>query len=381
METNPSHSRRPIPRKLLQYLWPVGIVLALLGGLFFTDPFSQAEPLAVEAPAGPPPGMPVEAAAVIMAPISREVTAVGTLHADEAVVIASEIAGRVVEIAFAEGAPVRSGQVLLRLESSVQNAELSRAKASLALSEANYQRAEGLLRDEAIAKRERDEAYAQWQLDEANVRLSEAQLAKTVLRAPFNGVIGLRSVSVGGYLRPGDAVASLSAVDPIKVDFRIAEGFARSLRKGQAIKVMVDAVPGENFSGQVYAIDPRIDSDGRSVLLRAKVVNPQRQLNPGMFARVALVLEERPTALLVPEEALIAQGAQQLVYKVVDGLVEAVPVTLGLRQQGRVEVTEGLSAGDVVITAGQMKVRPGMPVMVMPPPAALSKAPAARIGG
>jgi membrane fusion protein, multidrug efflux system len=380
METNSRHSRRPIPRKLLQYLWPVGIVLALLGGLFFTDPFSQAEPLAVEAPAGPPPGMPVEAAAVIMASISREVSAVGTLHADEAVVIASEIAGRVVEIAFAEGAPVRSGQVLLRLESSVQNAELARSRASLALSEANYQRAEGLLRDEAIAKRERDEAYAQWQLDEANVRLSEAQLAKTVLRAPFNGVIGLRSVSVGGYLRPGDAVASLSAVDSIKVDFRIPEGFARSLRTGQSIKVTVDAMPGLAFAGQVYAIDPSIDSNGRSVLLRARVTNPQRRLNPGMFARVALVLEERPTALLVPEEALIA-GAQQLVYKVVDGLVEAVPVTLGLRQQGRVEVTEGLSAGDVVITAGQMKVRPGMPVMVMPPPEASSKAPAARIGG
>lgn len=377
MEMNKSRRRR----KLLQYLWPAGIVLALVGGLFTLSPFSQAEPTVVAAPAGPPPGMPVEATSVVAAPISREVTAVGTLHADEAVVIASEIAGRVVEIAFTEGAPVRRGQVLLRLESSVQGAELARAKASLALSEANYQRAEALLRDEAIAKRERDETYAQWQLDEANVRLSEAQLAKTVLRAPFDGVIGLRNVSVGGYLRPGDAVASLSAVDPIKVDFRIPEGFARSLGTGQSIKVTVDAVPGEAFAGQVYAIDPSIDSNGRSVLLRAKITNPQRLLNPGMFARVALVLEERPTALLVPEEALIAQGAQQMVYKVVDGLVETAPVTLGLRQQGKVEVTEGLAAGDVVITAGQMKVRPGMPVMIMPPPEKLSQAPAARIGG
>jgi membrane fusion protein (multidrug efflux system) len=366
METDSKQSRRSISRKFLHYLWPVGIVLALLGGFFFTDPFSQAEPLAVAAPAGPPPGMPVEATAVLQESISKEVSAVGTLHADEAVVIASEIAGRVVDIGFAEGEPVRTGQVLLRLDASVQRAELARTKASLALSAANFQRAEALLQDAAIAKRERDEAYAQWQLDEANLLLSEAQLAKTELRAPFNGVVGLRNVSAGSYLRPGDAIATLSAVDPIKVDFRIPEGFARHLRKGQAIKVTVDAVPGKAFAGQIYAIDPRIDADGRSVLLRARVTNPQRLLNPGMFARVALALEERPTALLVPEEAIIAQGAQPLVYKVVAGLVEAAPVTIGLRQQGKVEILEGVQAGDTVITAGHLKVRPGMAVTVLP---------------
>jgi membrane fusion protein (multidrug efflux system) len=358
---------KPSKPRLARFLWPAGVLTTLmLLLLVVSSPWTVAEEK--PAPAGPPPGLPVEAVEVAITPATRELSAVGTLQSNESVVIATEIAGRVSEIGFAEGEKARQGQVLLRLDPSVLTAERDRAKASLVLSEANIKRAEILLKDQAIAERERDEAYAQWRLDEANLRLTEAQLAKTVIRAPFEGLLGLRKVSIGGYLRPGDAIITLDDIDPIKADFRVPEVFADQVKIGQSIQLTVDAVAGRAFTGKVYAIAPQIDESGRSVLLRARVGNEKGVLRPGMFARVNLVLEERAGALMVPEEALIAQGELQLVYKVVDGKVEAAQVKIGLRQKGRVEITEGLQPGDTVITAGQMKVRPGMPVTVLPLP-------------
>jgi membrane fusion protein (multidrug efflux system) len=308
----------------------------------------------------------VEAAPVTAVPAVRELNAVGTLQSNESVVIATEIAGRVAEIGFAEGERVKAGKILLRLDQSVLAAERDRAKASLGLSEANIRRAEILLKDQAIAERERDEAYAQWRLDEATLRLTEAQLAKTTIRAPFEGLIGLRKVSLGGYLKAGDPIVTLDDIDPIKVDFRVPELHADQLRVGQTVSLTLDAAPGRTFTGKVYAIDPQVDANGRSVLLRARVANEKGVLRPGMFARIALELEKRAEALMIPEEALIAQGSKQMVYKVVDGKVEAAPVKIGLRSKGLVEVVEGLRQGDTVITAGQIKVRPGMAVTILP---------------
>jgi membrane fusion protein (multidrug efflux system) len=352
----------------MRFLWPAGVVSILMVSLLvvsFDSPLAGAEKKA-EAPSGPPPGMPVEAAQVAVATVSRELSAVGTLQSDESVVVSAETAGRVEKVAFSEGAQVKAGQVLLRLDDSVLKAELDRAAASLGLSRANYKRAETLLKDRAISERERDEAYAKWQLDEATLRLAEANLAKTVIRAPFSGRLGLRNVSPGSYLRPGDPIVNLDAVDPIKVDFRVPEGFARQVRVGQTLQVTVDAVPGSTFAGEVIAVAPQLDARGRSMLLRARLANEKKLLNPGMFARVALVLEQKAEALMIPEEALIAQGDIQLVYKVVDGKVEASPVKLGIRETGRVEIVDGVRAGDTVITAGHLKVRPGMTVTVLP---------------
>lgn len=313
-----------------------------------------------------PQGMPVETVKVAVAPIKNELTATGTLYSNESVVITAEIAGKVTEIFFHEGQHVTTGQVLLKLDQSILTAERDRAQANFNLSQANIKRAELLLQEQAISERERDEAYAQWRLDDANLRLTEAQLAKTVIRAPFSGVLGLHRISVGEYLQPGEAIVTLDNLDPIKVDFRVPEVFAHQLKVGQKIEMKVDAVPGRAFAGDVYAIDPQIDINGRSVLLRAKAAQQGGPLRPGMFARVTLVLEERPRALMIPEEALIPKGAEQLVFKVVDGKVVAAVVTTGLRTRGQVEVVKGLAAGDTVITAGQIKVRPGMPVTPLP---------------
>lgn len=308
----------------------------------------------------------VEAATARVMSVSREITAVGTLTSNESVVVSAEIAGRVVDIAFSEGQRAKAGQVLVRLDRSILEAQRDRAEASLTLSRANRDRAEVLLREEAISQREWDEASAQWRLDEASLRLAQAQLDKTVLRAPFDGALGLRHVSVGEYVQPGQPIVTLDDTDPIKLDFRVPEVFSARLQAGQGVQVQVDAAPGRTFSGKVYAIDPKVDPTGRSLQVRARVPNAEGSLRPGMFAQVRLVMEERPDALMIPEQALISQGQSQFVYKVVEGVVVEVPVSLGLRQRGLVEITDGLSPGDTVITAGQIKVRPGVPVTIAP---------------
>lgn len=327
---------------------------------------AMAEEKKTDPAAAKPQGLPVETVQVATAPLQNEITATGTLYSNEAVVIATEISGKVTQIAFSEGQKVAAGQTLLQLDQSILSAERDRAEASFSLSDANIKRAELLLQEQAISERERDEAYAQWRLDEANLRLAEAQLAKTVIKAPFSGILGLRWVSIGEYLQPGKAIVNLDDIDPIKVDFRVPEVFAYQLKTGQKIKMSVDAVPGETFTGVVYAIDPQVDVNGRSVLLRAKVAQHDGPLRPGMFARVTLVLEERPNALMIPEEALIPKGDKQLVFKVVEGKVVAATVTTGLRNKGQVEILQGLAVGETVITAGQIKVRPGMPVTSRP---------------
>jgi membrane fusion protein (multidrug efflux system) len=370
-------------RKRTRLIWSVGILLLLAGvSLVYLSTSEKADLPQAAAPGGPPKGMPVEAANASAGMIKRELSAVGNLQSNESVVVASEIVGRVAAIGFDEGKKIAAGKVLLKLDPSVLAAERDRAQASLGLSEVNQRRAEILLKDNAISERERDEAYAKWRLDEASLRLAEAQLAKTVLLAPFDGIVGLRKVSVGDYLQPGEPIANLEQIDPIKVDFRIPETFAGQVEMNQNIHLTVDAVPGQTFSGTVYAVDPLVDVNGRSMLLRARVANADGRLRPGMFARIAVLLEERADALTIPEEALIPQADGRMsVFKVVDGKVEAVQVRTGLREKGRVEIIDGLQPGDTVITAGHMKVRPGMPVTVLPSPSEKPQAPSTAKNG
>lgn len=334
--------------------------------LTFFSPLAGADEKQADQPQAKPQGLPVETIVTSAAPLNNELNATGTLYSNESVVIAAEVAGKVTQLSFDDGERVTAGQVLLQLDQSVLTAERDRAQANLNLSEANIKRAERLLQEQAISERERDEAYAKWRLDEATLRLTEAQLAKTVIKAPFSGMLGLRRVSIGEYLQPGETIVTLDDIDPIKVDFRVPEVFAHQLRVGQAIRMNVDAIPGKTFTGKVFAIDPQIDVNGRSIMMRAKVMQEEGPLRPGMFARIVLVLEEHPNALMVPEEALIPGVDRQQVFKIVDGKVVAAVVETGLRTKGKVEITKGLAPGETIITAGQIKVRPGMPVTALP---------------
>lgn len=370
----------------------VVVVAVFLGGAWWL--FMGAKAQQPGPGAGGPPGgfaMPVEAATVKVGTSRREVSAIGTLRSNESISVRPEVSGRVVEIGFAEGQRVRKGQPLARLDTSVERAELAQAQASLSLSKANFERAEELVRRGAGTQRALDEARWKLRNDEAAVALVQARLEKYTLIAPFDGVAGLRKISLGEYVGAGTEIVNLEMIDPLKVDFRVPEVFLASVRSGQSIQANVDAFPGRAFNGEIYAIDPLIDTAGRSIVIRARVANADDALRPGLFARVTLTLAVRENAVFVPEESLIPVGDQKFVLKLLDppaganfpqGAKQAkqVPIRLGERRKGEVEVLEGLVAGDTVITAGVLKVRDGMPVQAMPRPpiAAAPAAPATR---
>jgi membrane fusion protein (multidrug efflux system) len=305
------------------------------------------------------------------------------------VIVRPELAGRIVQINFTEGQKVKKGQLLVQLDATVPRAELVQMQAALSLAKANYERAQELHKRSAGTERALDEARWKLRNDEAAVKLSEARLEKYALLAPFDGVIGLRKVSIGDFVNAGADLVNLEQIDPLKVDFRVPEVFLASLKVGQRIAVTVDAMPGREFAGEVYAIDPLVDASGRAVVIRARIANPEDTLRPGLFARVALVVDEKPEAVFVPEQSLVPVNDQLFVFKVVDGpqggkVVAFTKVKLGERRKGEAEVVEGLKAGDVVVTAGLLKIRDGAPVQIMPPPGAppsATKAPNVAQGG
>lgn len=352
-------------KKLMAHISTSGKLcsVAVFVGLMLVSSVVFAAP-----PVTPPPAaMLVEVALVKKAASGKEITAVGTVRADEAVAIATEIAGRIASIHFSEGGRVAKGDVLLRLDAEISEAQRDEAQANLTLSTANYQRAEALWKEQAISAQEVDAARAQHLLHQAQLRLRNAELAKSVIVAPFAGVVGLRQVSPGSYVKEGTLIVTLDALDPVKVDFRLPEAYANAIKVGQPLTLSVAALRGETLTGTVYAIDPQIDEKARSLLLRARVANPRGQLRPGMFATIRLSAETVGETLVIPEEALVLQSSGQKVYRVVAGKVELVAVTTGKRRQGEVEILSGLRAGETVVTAGQLKIRPGSEVKIATP--------------
>jgi membrane fusion protein (multidrug efflux system) len=311
------------------------------------------------------PAVPVEASKVVAAPLSEQVTAIGTLLSDEAVTISSEIAGRLKEIHFEEGQPVEKGALLFSLDDSVYRAQLDDASAKLKLAAQTNKRTSTLFSNKYATAQSADEATSNLAVNTAAVELARVQLDKTRITAPFAGIVGLRHVSAGEYITAGQALVNLEAIDPVKADFRVPEKFLPAIRVGQTIKIKVDAFPEDSFEGRVYAIDPRLDVAGRSLLVRAMVPNRNQRLRPGLFARVTVLLQLKEDALSVPEQAIVPQGESQFVFKIVDGKAKLTKVKIGTRREGRVEIVEGLAAGDQVVTAGQLKIRDGSPVTIV----------------
>lgn len=348
--------------------------------------FAADPPVKAGAPAGGPPGagapprpMSVEAVPAVVAAVNDEVTAVGSLQSNEAVVIRSEIAGRITTINFQEGKTVNAGDLLFSLDASEYQAQFAQSSSTMKSTEMNFNRAKDLREKSLLSQQEYDDTSAKLEEARAKRAIDQSRLDKTSIRAPFKGVLGVRSVSPGAYVKPGEDLVMLEDIDPIKVEFRIPETYSRQVKPGQHITVRVDAYPGEIFNGEVYVIDTRMDTETRTMLLRGRIPNAKKNLRPGMFARVALILATRSNALVVPEQAMVPFGGEQFVYRVVDGKAVQTRVEPGRRMDGKVEIKSGVSAGDKVITAGQMKLRDGMPVAVLdnkaaPPAPATPKA-------
>ncbi|MGH6928306.1 MAG: efflux RND transporter periplasmic adaptor subunit, partial [Dongiaceae bacterium] len=350
-----------------------GVVAVALGlGYRFGEPLWRTYVLAEAAPAqeaAAPAGgfaVPVEAVTVAIERVDLTIPAVGSLRSNESVVLSPEIAGRVNEILADEGQAVTAGTAIARLDQSIYKAEIAEIEANLALARANFKRADELLRKKAGTARARDEAEAELRANEAKLILARAMFDKTVIAAPFDGVLGLRSVSVGQYLAPGDPIFKLEQIDPLKLDFRVPEVQFTRIDIGQTINVRVDAFPDETITGTLYAIDPLVDENGRSVVIRARIPNESGRLRPGLFARVELVYDSIEQAIIVPEEAIMPIGTDKFVFRVVDGTAALTKVELGQRFRGRVQVSKGLTPGDSVVTAGQLKIQDGAPVSVVP---------------
>jgi membrane fusion protein (multidrug efflux system) len=315
--------------------------------------------------AAPPRAIAVEATKAALMRVSSDVRAIGTLQSDESVRLAPEIAGRIEEITFAEGQPVKRGDPIIKLDDTIARGELAQAKARLALAEANNQRTRALSRTGNVTERAGDEARATYETAQAETELAEARLSKHLLRAPFDGVAGVRNISVGAYVSAGTAIVNLEKIDRLKVDFRVPERFLGDVAVGQKIEVTVDAAPGRAFEGEIYAINPLVDVNGRALEIRAVLPNAGLALRPGLFARILVRGITEREIVTLPEAALLPRGGETLVYRIDEGRVIETRVKLGERREGIVEITEGLAAGAVVVTAGQQKLSDGAAVEIV----------------
>ncbi|MBR0568502.1 efflux RND transporter periplasmic adaptor subunit [Azoarcus sp. L1K30] len=354
-----------IRRPFVLVLISVGLVAAVAVGWHLARGGRAGE--AVVAAAVPARTAPVvvEAQVVAVQPMAEDVTAVGSLVSNESVVLRPEIAGRIARIGFRDGVAVREGAVLIELDAAVQRAELQQAQAALDLSVANHRRAEDLFARKFVSRSSLDTAQSQLEAARAAVALARARFERTRIRAPFDGIAGIRKVSVGDYIKDGEALVNIEDIATLKVDFRLPELYLDRLRPGQVLEVSSDVLPGKRFEATLDAIDPLVDSQARAVQLRARLPNTGGSLRPGGFVRVRLILQDRPQVLVVPEEALVmAPGNVQFVYRIEAGKARRVDVQTGARRAGMVELVAGLSAGDRIVTAGQLKLRDGAAVTV-----------------
>ena len=320
--------------------------------------------------AGRPPA--VEVARVETLRLTDDAQAVGSLRSRQGVIVRPEVSGRVTQLNFRDGDRVRKGQLLVQLDDQLHLAQVQQANAELSIAQANHKRNQELVAQNFISQRSVDESSANLQVAQAKLALAQATAARLRIVAPFDGMAGIRTVNVGDYLKDGADIVNIEDIAAIFVDFRLPERFQTKVQRGQRAIVDIDALPGRKFTAVVQAIDPLVDANGRSVGIRGCIDNRALQLRPGMFARVTAVFGERENARVIPEEAIVPQGGRQTVIKLVDGpdgdtkIAQRVEVKVGIRRPGRVEITDGLQAGDMVVTAGQQRVqRDGMPVRVV----------------
>jgi len=346
------------------------IVLLLLGLLFggvFWFKQQQFQQMAAMMGAPRPPAV-VTATEVAAQHWRPRLDAVGTVVAVQGIEVANEVPGLVREIAFESGQQVATGDVLLQLDDAVDQAELRGLQAALALAKLRYQRAARLIKQRSVSQSDVDTARAELSSAQAQVASQQALIGKKVIRAPFDGVLGLRAVSLGQYLPAGTSIAPLVKLDPVYVDFSLPERRLPEIAVGQKVRVTVDAHPGQTMSGELVAVDPGIDSGTRLLRLRARLANPDGELRPGMFARVALDLGRDEQVLTLPRTAITYAPYGDAVFLIQsrDGkdTVQQRQVHTGAVLGERVVIEQGLQGGDRVVLTGQVKLRNGMPVQI-----------------
>lgn len=355
-----------IKRILLIITLSVLIFGGLFGWKFYRDRQAQSQMQA------PPPVV------VAVTEVKREqwqpyLTSVGSLVAVSGIDVSNELAGTITAIYFESGQSVKKGQLLITLDTSTDEAELKGLQADAQLAQVRFERYEKLIGKQFISRSDYDQSQAQLAQAQSAVKAKLSVIAKKRIRAPFDGKLGIRLVDIGEYLAEGSAIVPLQKLDPIYVDFTLPEQHLGGLAIGQKMTVTVQAYPGKLFNGTISAMNPLIDIGTRSIKLRATLANPEQILRPGMFADVQVLSSRKQDVLTLPDTAITYNPYGDSVFVVESGAqgltVQRRQVKTGETREGRVQIIEGLKAGERVVSAGQVKLRNDMPVRIDDRPA------------
>lgn len=306
---------------------------------------------------------PVRVMVINMRPLENTLTLSGTVLANEAVSLKSEIAGKVTAIHFREGTRVKTGDLLLQINDADLQAQMVRAKLNFQLAQDSESRQRQQLAIEAVSQEAYDTALNRLHTARAEVSLIEAQIAKTRITAPFSGTIGLRQVSEGAYVSAASPIAELVDYDPVKIEFAVPERYAARIRVGDRVRFHIQG-QDQMYEAGIYAAEPRINQETRSVTLRARCPNPDGAILPGAFAEVTVPLIRIEETILIPSQSLIPELDKQKVYLVKSGVAVPKFVETGWRSNEEVQIISGLAVGDTLITNGVLLVRPGLPVQI-----------------
>jgi len=350
---------------LLKRLIGIGIILVIIGALavpkikpLFVDNSNDASDSM--ASSGP---LKVEVSVVNPKKVKNKIFTTGTIRANEVVDLRSEASGKVTKIYFEEGQPVQKGLLLLKINDNELQAQLQRTQYQFQLASDRAARQKKLLEKGGISQEDYDETVNQVNVLRSEINLIKAQIDKTEVHAPFDGMIGLRYVSTGSYISPTTQIATLQNINPVKVDFYIPEKYANHVETGDKITFTVQGT-NRQFAGKIYAVEPSIDTQTRTVHIRATSPNDEKLLVPGAFADLELILDEIDDALMVPSISLVPELNGQKVFVYEKGRVREQSVETGIRTEDSVQVVQGLHPSDTVLTTGLLQVRPGMPVQV-----------------
>ncbi|MGI4021226.1 MAG: efflux RND transporter periplasmic adaptor subunit [Janthinobacterium lividum] len=295
---------------------------------------------------------------------SNAIDITGTIDANEQVELRSETAGNITGIFFKEGTYVSKGQLLVRVYNQDQVASLKSVQVQIKLAEQTEYRNRILLQKEAVSKEEYDTSLSSLNVFKSQADLIRAQIAKTEVRAPFSGIIGLRNISPGGYLSPSSSIATLVNMNPAKITFSVPEKYLSLIKTGSKIHFNLESSK-ENFTGTVYAIEPNLDLTSRSITIRAKTANPKGLLRAGSFAKINLTLEQVPKTIMVPTECVIPDIRTSKVFVVEKGVATSRDVKTDVRTETKIQITEGLKPGDSLIVSGIIQLRPDVPLKII----------------
>lgn len=324
-------------------------------------------------PGGGMPAMPVEVALARTDTVIDAIAANGQIEPMQSIELRPDVDGRITQIYVREGAVVGRGTALFKIDDAELRAQLARWEAERDLARQNLDRTRTLLEQRASSQAELERAEATSRSSEAQAQLLRVQVARTTVRAPFAGVAGARTVSLGDYVTTSSPLISLQTVNPQRAVFTVPERHASALGRGQTVAFRVAALPGREFTGTVDFVDPVVQLPGRTIMVKALVPNGSRQLQSGMFIEARLATEVRPTAVVIPEDAVLPLQGEDFVWVVKDGKATRQNVKLGVRTPGFVEARSGIQPGDMVVVGGVAMLQEGAPVQ----PKVVERAPAA----